>query len=283
VAPTKLFVAVDGPRLGDEFADECRLIEQTKAVIEKEIDWDCELKLLYREKNLGCAIGVSSAITWFFENVEEGIILEDDCIPGTDFFNFVSEMLVRYRDNEQIMHITGNNFNRGNNFNNYSYYFSNYNHMWGWASWARAWKHYDDSENYWLKLKNTDFLNNYLGDKIEARFWSKYFDEIFILRVLDTWDYVWRLNMWEKGGLAISPNFNLVTNIGFDDLATHSKNGNPTPIVKMKFPLIHPAKIERNKKTDSWTFKKQIAEIYSIKYNFQNRVIRKLKNILFEF
>jgi GR25 family glycosyltransferase involved in LPS biosynthesis len=280
VLPTKIFVAVDGPRLGDEFEEERRLIEQTKAVIEKEIDWDCELKLNYQKHNLGCRVAVSTAITWFFEQVENGIILEDDCVPSDDFFRFASEMLDKYRENNRIMHITGSNFNRGRNFNKNSYYFSIYNHMWGWATWKRAWKQYDFNESYWVELKSINFLYRYLNSNIEAKFWTKYFEEIFVHKTLDTWDYVWRLNIWTNNGLTITPNVNLVTNIGFDELATHGKNGSSTPIDVLKFPLLHPTKIQANHRTDQWTFKKQIAEKYVMKHSFKNKIRLKLKTLL---
>jgi hypothetical protein len=280
VAPNKMFVAVDGPRLGDMFANERKLIEQTKIAIEKEIDWDCELKINYQDRNLGCRVGVSTAITWFFEHVDDGIILEDDCVPSSDFFHFASEMLDKYRGNNRIMHITGNNFNRGRNFNRKSYYFSIYNHMWGWATWKRAWKQYNFNESYWLELKNTNFLNRYLNSKLEAKFWTRYFEEIFVHKTLDTWDYVWRLNIWSNYGLTIAPNVNLVTNIGFDELATHGKNGTPTPLDLQQFPLLHPSKIRANHRADQWTFKKQIAEKYVMKHSLKNKIRAKLKTLM---
>jgi hypothetical protein len=280
VAPSKLYIAVDGPRLGDDYAEERKLIEQTKAVIIEGIDWECELKLNYQEQNLGCRVGVSTAITWFFEHVEEGIILEDDCVPSEGFFRFASEMLIRYRDNSRIMHVTGNNFNRDRKFNKHSYYFSIYNHMWGWATWRRAWKQYNFNETYWLELKRTNFLENYLSSKIEVNFWTKYFEEIFVHKTLDTWDYVWRLNIWSNNGLTIAPNVNLVTNIGFDELGTHVKKGSPTPFGNLKFPLLHPVNIVANQQIDWWTFKKQIAERYVIKHSLENKIRQKLRGLL---
>jgi GR25 family glycosyltransferase involved in LPS biosynthesis len=276
VTPNKIFVAIDGPRLGNEYVEERALIERVKSMIKTEIDWDCDLNLNYQVENLGCRLGVSTAITWFFQHVEEGIILEDDCVPSEDFFSFISEMLIKYRDDDRIMHITGNNFNRGRNFNKDSYYFSIYNHMWGWATWKRAWTKYYFSETYWLELKNSNFLKSYLNSTLEVNFWTKYFDEIFIHKTLDTWDYVWRLNIWSNNGLTITPNVNLVTNIGFDELATHSKKGKSSPIEKISFPLLHPLKVIKNKRTDNWTFKKQIAEAYVIKHSLKNRILRKI-------
>jgi hypothetical protein len=169
VCPKYVYVAVDGPREGIEYIQERELIEETKKIIEKYIDWECDLKTLYQDKNLGCRVGVSTAITWFFKNVEEGIILEDDCLPGVDFFWFVEEMLIKYRDEPKVMHITGNNFNRGKNYNNDSYYFSKYNHMWGWATWKRAWIYYKYDSKEWLQAKESGFLEKYLGSSLEAK------------------------------------------------------------------------------------------------------------------
>jgi len=140
VKPKQLFVAADGPRR-DKGADEEKC-EATREIV-KQIDWDCEVKTLFREENLGCGKAVSSAITWFFENVEEGIILEDDCLPNLDFFGYCEELLDRYRDNREVMFIGGDNFQKGKKWGDASYYFSAYNHVWGWATWKRTWDIYD--------------------------------------------------------------------------------------------------------------------------------------------
>jgi hypothetical protein len=281
-SPKRVFVAIDGPREGEEYTVERELIENAKAVINKNVDWDCELKLNYQERNLGCRVGVSTAITWFFENVEEGIILEDDCVPSIDFFRFAGEMLVKYRFDDRIMHIAGNNFNVGRNFNKDSYYFSKYNHMWGWATWKRAWKKYNFSEQNWLDLKETHFLKGYLRSAVEVNFWTEYFEEIYILKTLDTWDYVWRLNIWSNSGLTITPNVNLVTNIGFDELAVHTKGTgfmfvSFPPIIPFEFPIRHPKKVILNTCADDWTFRNHIARKYCKKHSLKNRFILNLK------
>lgn len=119
-----------------------------------------------------------------------------------------------------------------------------------------------------------------MSSKIEVNFWTKYFEEIFVQKTLDTWDYVWRLNIWSNNGLTLAPNQNLVTNIGFDDLATHGKNGSSTPIEILGYPLIHPRKISPNSKADWWTFKKQIAERYVLKHSFKNKIRLKFISLL---
>lgn len=280
VEPTKIFVAVDGARLGAEYSEERKLIEETKQVIEKEIDWECELMINYQEQNLGCEKGVSTAISWFFQNVSEGIILEDDCVPNISFFRFCAEMLDKYRNEDKVMTITGNNFNQLNVFTNEKYYFSRYNHIWGWATWSRAWKNYNFDFQNWLDLKANSFLDNYLNSKLEANYWSKYFDEIYIDKTLDTWDYPWRLNIWQKGGLTVTPVVNLVENIGFDDLATHSKVGSTPKTVELCWPLKHPSNIKRNIKADNYTFRFHIAVNYFKKHSFKGRLLRKIFSLL---
>ena len=134
--PKYLFVAADGPR--DNKYGEKDLCEKTRAVVLENITWECEVKTLFRTENLGCRTAVSSAINWFFENVEEGIILEDDTVPDNSFFSYCQALLEKYRNHEQIMMITGDNFQDGIKRGNGSYYFSRYVHIWGWASWRRA-------------------------------------------------------------------------------------------------------------------------------------------------
>lgn len=217
VSPKNIFVAVDGPREGVEFTEERKLIEETKAVIAKEIDWDCELKTFYQERNLGCRLGVFSAINWFFENVEEGIILEDDCVPTVDFFRFASEMLIKYRDETRIMHIGAVNYLdlvRPN-----KYYFSQYAHIWGWATWKKRW------QNYEVFIKQEEFKRAMLNIPIGAQreYWYNIFKGQIGFKV-DTWDYNWQFTIFLNKGYCIYPLNTMVENIGFDELATHTKN-----------------------------------------------------------
>ena len=140
IKPAKLYIAADGDR--KDKVGEDLLCKDTRSIIDL-IDWECEIKTLFRPENLGCKIAVSSAIDWFFENEEQGIILEDDCLPNESFYIYCETLLNYYAFNERIMHISGNNFQDGMMRGNGSYYFSNYNHIWGWASWKRAWKAYN--------------------------------------------------------------------------------------------------------------------------------------------
>ena len=103
--PAQLFVAADGPR--ENRPDEAEKCAEVRRIVDNGIDWDCKVHRLYRDKNLGCKIACSSAIDWFFEHVDEGIILEDDTLPHPTFFQFCEELLKRYRDDERIMLISG--------------------------------------------------------------------------------------------------------------------------------------------------------------------------------
>jgi hypothetical protein len=179
----ELYVAADGPRPGDPEAR--RLCEEARAVVQH-ADWECEVHTLLRERNLGCRRAVSSAIEWFFENVEEGIVLEDDCLPHPTFFRFCAELLERYREDERLMGIGGNNFRRPAVAGKESYTLSAYNQTWGWATWGRAWRHYDDGLSLWPVLRETDWLEGFLSDRTAARFWRAVFDRD-ARGEMDTW------------------------------------------------------------------------------------------------
>lgn len=216
--PRLLFVAADGPRPGKEGEYE-RCMEARK--IATNVDWDCEVKTLFRDQNRGCGHGPAEAITWFFENVEQGIILEDDCLPNPSFFNFCEKLLDYYKNNSQIMHISGNNFQYGKKFGKASYYFSAYSHNWGWATWKRAWEKYrhklDDLDDFLASEKFRKFLQT----KEERKYWKALLEELRFGKE-DVWDGQWQYSIWRHGGLSIIPNVNLVSNIGFGKDATHT-------------------------------------------------------------
>lgn len=238
VKPTKLYIAADGPRHEQEQA----LCEQTRKII-KQIDWPCELKTLFRENNLGCKVAISSAIDWFFTQEEMGIILEDDCLPVAEFFHFCDEMLVRYKDDVSIMHIGGTNPVDRDAVSN-TYYFSKYNRIWGWATWRRAWKHYDVKIAFWPEYKRSAAYKQ-LFTGLEARYFTLAFDKVY-KGLINTWDFQWLLCR-VRHGKAIIPCANLVTNIGFGEQSTHTKTVNQfanIPYGRLQFPLQHPASTE---------------------------------------
>ena len=220
--PLRLYIASDGPREGNK--EDKEKVEKVRKIVNN-IDWSCELKTLFRDKNLGCKEGVSSAITWFFEQEEQGIILEDDCVPHLDFFSFCENLLDRYFLDERVSIVTGNNFQNSKWRGDASYYFSKYNHCWGWASWRRSWKHYQGDINFWPKWKSSDAWKKYKFNKIERKYWENIFDRCYAGQI-DSWAYPWTASIWYKNSLTATPNVNLVTNIGFEEGATHTKEPN---------------------------------------------------------
>ena len=241
--PQQLFVCADGPREGHPTdaaqTQRCRELVQ-------QIDWDCEVQYLFREENLGCKMAVSSGITWFFEQVEMGIILEDDCLPNDSFFMFCREMLIRYKDEERVMHVSGNNFQLGFKRGDASYYFSRQPLIWGWACWRRAWKKYSLSlDDYPILQRNENF----------GRFIDNLSLEQTYKGILNTWDSQWHCSIFRNSGFCISPNENLVTNIGF--LENNATNTQIMPkwlqescFNELQFPLKHPTKILFHDKAD---------------------------------
>lgn len=247
--PKHLFIAADGPR--ENKPGEKEKCEETRRITEK-VDWPCEVERLYRKENLGCKLGVSSAITWFFDNVEEGIILEDDCLPDQSFFNFCSEMLKKYRYDTRVMHISGDNYQPEIRKEDDSYYFSNYPNIWGWATWKRCWTKYSVDIRGWNKSKK--ILNKF--NIIERAYWANNFD-LVAYNKLDTWDYQWIFNIFKNNGLAVISGVNLVNNIGFRNDATHTKS-NPRlnfATESIKLPLKMKNIIAVDKVRDAYTSK----------------------------
>lgn len=256
--PAQLFVAADGPRSDRE--GEAQLCAAARQTVERGVDWDCDVKELFREKNLGCKIAVSSAIAWFFEHVEEGIILEDDCLPSPGFFPFCSELLTRYRDDERIMAVCGSNFQDGLRRGSGSYYFSIYNQIWAWATWRRAWRFYDPELLLWPSLKPSKWLAGVTGSGLAAAHLGSDFDRI-TAGTYDTWDAQWNFCCWTNHGLALIPNENLVTNLGFDERATHTKDAlskdAKRTVAELAFPLVHPRLVHPDYEADAYTARHQ--------------------------
>ncbi len=273
--PKYLYVAADGPR--NNRKNEFEYCEQTRAIIE-EIDWDCDVKTLFRDHNLGCGKAVSSAITWFFENVEQGIILEDDCLPHPDFFKYCEELLDLYKDNEGVMLISGDNFQKGIKRGEASYYFSAYPHIWGWASWRRAWNKYDFLLKNYSSKEFKVTLKHYFPLWTERQLWL---DRFLLIKkqAINTWDYQFIFTIWENKGLAILPNVNLISNIGFHGNSTHTNDPNhiyaniPSQNI---IPLNHPLVIERNLTADEYFYKTyNYKSLLSILYRTIKRIIKK--------
>ena len=219
--PQRLYVAADGPR--SDRPQEHQLCDQTKSLLEN-IDWDCEVKRLYRNENLGCKNAVSSAIDWFFEHEEEGIILEDDCLPASDFFRYCDEMLAKYRFDARIRHIAGCNLHFGKKWGKSSYYFTKQTHVWGWATWKRVWRDYDRTLSFYDYAEAATHLDSIFPDPFVAEEWKRIFRDVKN-GLIDTWDYQLALINFFNNSLSINPNVNLITNIGFREDGTHTLAG----------------------------------------------------------
>ncbi len=251
IQPKKLFVAADGPRLDKAGEKEnCDIVRK----VVSEIDWNCDLKTLFREENFGCKKAVSNALDWFFAQVEEGIVLEDDCLPDLSFFRFCQELLEKYRDDTRVMHIAGTNFHGAwCREPEYSYYFSNFGSIWGWASWKRAWKLYDVDMTAYPEIKRKEYLKDICRSKDELEFRISIFDQVSSGQ-LNTWDYQWTFARLINSGLSIVPKENLITNIGFSINATHTNRvltkSMSFPATQCKFPLKHPVFLIRDTVSD---------------------------------
>jgi hypothetical protein len=254
--PRSLYIAADGPR--PEKGEAERIACQTvREWVLAQIDWECDVHTLFRDVNLGCGRAVAEAITWFFGEVEEGIILEDDCLPNASFFRFCEEMLERYRDNALVMHITGDNYQEDMGNYPYSYYFSVYSHIWGWATWRRTWEQFDYGMEFWKTVRKDKRAVRRLMFGVYTRSSRRYraaqFDKMVFTNSEDVWDYRYLFSLWKEGGLTIIPSVNLVQNIGAGEAATHLKNMSAIkgrPAGEMPFPLAHPPAVAVNKKLD---------------------------------
>jgi hypothetical protein len=241
--PQKLYIAADGPR--NDHPDDERLCAEARKVTEK-LDWECELHTLYREENLGCGHAVKTAIDWFFENEESGIILEDDCLPDLSFFPYCAELLERYKNDERIGVISGDLFINKSRIKE-SYYFTNFPHMWGWATWKRVWNNYDFNIRDWPKVRHTNMLKRKIGSRYYVEKWESIFNRTYDGKI-DTWDYQFAFMLFTQNQLCIAPRVNLVSNIGFDSRATHTKNpgdkASDHKAESIMFPLSHPQEIK---------------------------------------
>jgi hypothetical protein len=253
VKPPKLLVVSDGPR-GNR-PGEAEKVAAARAII-KRVDWSCEVLTNFSEVNLGCKLRPSSGLDWVFEQVEEAIILEDDCLPDPSFFRFCQELLERYRHDQRIGMISGDNFQFGRRRNADSYYFSKYIHIWGWATWRDRWSgSYDVTMAKWPRIRDEGWLADMVGNTREAAYWKRIFEHVYRGEI-DAWDYQWLFANWVEGRMSILPTVNLISNIGFDKNATHTTgvsdlaNLARNPIV---FPLTHPAGVFRNIQADQFS------------------------------
>ena len=251
--PPKLLVIGDGAR--QDRPGEAERVAATRAIIQS-VNWPCEVLCNFSECNLGCKVRVSSGLDWVFEQVPEAIILEDDCLPDPSFFRFCEELLEKYRDDQRVGMISGDNFQFGRCYNEDSYYFSKYIHIWGWATWRDRWTGtYDVNIPNWPNVRDTGGLNKAIGSKKEVALWTRIFDAVHLGKI-DTWDYQWAYANWVNERCGVLPAVNLISNIGFGADATHTVHASDLaslPTRSMNFPLLHPSDLVKNDKADVFT------------------------------
>ncbi len=274
VKPSELFIIADGPRKNND--EDNHLCLETRDIVEK-IDWDCKVQKDYSNNNIGLRKRVSTGLNWVFENTEEAIILEDDCVPHPTFFRFCEELLDYYRNEDKIMVISGTYPLLLQTPENNSYFFSAFNRCIGWATWRRAWINYDDKINNWPNLSKSDFLLKILGDEKSVKYWNIILQEVYEEKI-NSWGYRFQFSCWQNDGLVIIPTVNSVTNIGFGKDATNTKGPGKRNIVypsdEIIFPLKHPKIIERDEQLDKFITKK----IH--RFSARDKTIRFIKKIL---
>ena len=269
--PRQLFVAADGPRSGSD--SDFRNCASAR-LITQHIDWQCDVKYRFLEKNYGCRRAVSGAVNWFFSQVSEGIILEDDCFPSADFFHFCSAALKKYRNDEKIMHINGTVHLPPEKLR-YDAWFSRYALVWGWASWARAWQKYDPV----LLNYSFDILNEVFPESEKSSRWRELLTSVQQNKAgFDTWDFQWSAALFANNGLAVSPKCNLIQNIGIGT-GTHEISENlqfslPEKSVWVPENINLPQPESPDKKADDFIFD----TVYR-KSPLSKRVAAKLKKI----
>lgn len=222
VQPKQLFIVADGPRANKpEDVEKCK---QARAIIDELVDWNCELFKNYSETNQGCRDRISTGISWFFEHVEEGIILEDDCLPSLGFFPFCESLLSNYREDDSISQISGFNTEGVSNYIINDYFYSALGTIWGWATWKRAWNKMSISNDFLFQIKNEKIIESFFkGDEALIRHRYNILNKL-LNREIDSWVYYWTFTKMKYFKYAVVPKFNLTKNIGFSIEATHTKS-----------------------------------------------------------
>ena len=270
IKPLKLYVFNDGPRSGNN--NDLIAREEIKSII-RHVDWECELITNFSEKNKGCGLGVSGAISWAFENEERLIIVEDDCIPTEAFVDYCNHCLEKYQDNNNVFHIAGNNYTEKHNFTNDDYLFSKYGHIWGWATWKRAWNYFDYDMKDW-----PTFRDNHLYNVVSSKAEYKYFEELinrYYENPILPWGMRWMFAKFKNRGLSIVPRVNLVQNIG--DYGTHTKGGFKFKVSDSFVINSEPDIVSPNERYDDRHFRKHIylgTRLYSKVYKKLKRIIK---------
>lgn len=249
--PKQLLIVADGPRPGNR--QDAELCAQVLDIV-TQVDWDCEVIQNASRINMGCRRRMSSGLDWVFENVDRAIILEDDCVPDPTFFRFCQELLNRFEDDKRVMSVTGTNLIGNNLEGPWSYLFSRYANVWGWATWRRSWQYYDVDMSQWPSFRDFGGLRDLFDDGRMVRNWRRSTEAVYQGRV-DTWDAQWGFACWIQSGLTVVPGVNLISNVGFDRDATHTRDATHRlaglPASAMDFPLRHPDWVLANRSFDN--------------------------------
>lgn len=275
VKPERFFIASNAPN--PDKPGDAEKVAAVRSMVKEKITWPCKTEWLLRTDHLSAGRSLSSSMIWFFKAVEEGIVFEDDTLPAKSFFTYCKELLAYYRNDESVKMIGGNNFQNGKMRGDGSYYFSNFIHSWGYASWWRAWKDFD------LEMENindrvfSQLLDKRFTKKDEKKYWWNVY---YNLRAgnYNTWDFQFLFTMWLQNGKCIVPNQNLVSNIGFGNNATHTVNADDPlsnlPLGEMKM-IYHPSVKDIDTEADRYFLKKHLLSDNKWRRRI-NRVLEKI-------
>lgn len=277
--PPRLYVAGDGARIKNK--NEYKKVKEVRDYIMENINWECKVKTLFREQNLGCKYAVTEAISWFFENEKQGIILEDDCLPSQSFFWYCEELLEKYQNDNSVFLISGETHDSEFLGDGEDYAFCKYPLLWGWASWNRAWRSYDPEMQEWPK-EQKEFINSISKNKYTKNFWKTNFARMYN-KEIDTWDYQLAYLLLKKNGKCIFPKVNLVSNIGFGMEATRTSNPNSEAANRKRYEINLPLNHNINKKSEERINKFYDLNEFSLKpilFHLVNRTIYKFLKII---
>lgn len=253
VRPKKVWLAIDGA----SNAIQAPQVAETQAVALRSITWDCSLRTLFQDSNLGCRQGVITAIDWFLAEAKEGIILEDDCVVSADGLRFMAELLDRYRHNERVLSVSADNSLGVRVLRPESYFFSGFPHIWGWATWDSAWKKYDRDMSLWRSARVSGKSADFFPSEVAEAFWTPLFDRVTFEPREDTWDWQWIATHFAHRALAVQSATNFVTNIGFDDLATHTRSRTTRSNRPAQTGILmrHPHKVQEDSQVRAQTYR----------------------------
>ena len=288
--PQKFYIAADGPKTEIDR----KSCFEVRDLILSLIDWECEVFTMFRDENLGCGKAVSSAISWFFSNEESGMIIEEDCLPSPDFFNFCEIMLHYYRDDINVKHISGCNFIGDLKYNN-SYFFSRKSSIWGWATWRRAWEQYDFELDSITENRFNENIVPYLSNDYNQFFYWKQILKDLKDKKIDTWDFQWQFSIWLHQGVCIYPSRNLIKNIGFHENALHTKNTlsplSNLPLYSLLTTNLKKKQIVLNTEFDDFIFYYVHKELFDLKFRdvkkykieLEPTILKKISNAKYSF